>query len=1026
MNEFISFDKLIGENLHFSLTRSAFASVGGTPAWAQKLSQCKRFLITLKEKQESDGEFSYNFIFGGKVLTCILKDQNKNDGGAPVYSFLITYIADDDFTRKQNMMRNGICFLFQKDVSVSFFDGASSFYYRNGELVTGTYDSVDCTRTAALICEQFHVAGVGLPNRERYEPTPQLEEYLNIARQYSDLEFQREEEHAQMNAPLQYSGIFASDYFRNDNTVYRFDVGKIDTEIYTLQSKVELRDINGEVCQATIVDIRTEGSVTVDLLFNEQISLDALPGVGTISLSFSSVCHDVQTTAIEKLREGKADALYMDDILGTATPKGFDEIDLTALDEALDLQKYPPNPSQRTAIFNGIRTKDAYLVMGPPGTGKTTVILEWIKYFVQKCNMRVLVSSQNNKAVDNVLERIIEEKDIDVLRIGSESKVTSTVLPCLFENKMEELRTSINDTTRSNILALRKYINRWEDNLRVLTVRKSKYEQLNTLHERARQASRELSTLWIALQKHLKDCEKTQRALLHVSRDVNALIEKEDRYRKRGAFGKFVLGIFSKMRNRSIAGGIEKYDRLREEETLAIQRCRDGYLAYRKAFDDTVRDISVPTAKMKEDIDFAVSFEFQNLDSESAVFHEFDLAPFRAADRYDVKFWQEMTDALRAMIDRAQELLAVIERWRDDAISTRNYTLKNILLEGVNLVGATCIGINSQQRFADLKFDVTIIDESGQIQIHNALVPMSVSNKLIMLGDHKQIPPVADPEMLAVLDEHGIDDELMRKSLFEIMYERLPDTNKSMLDTQFRMPGEIADILSDWFYGGEYKSHKTKRDLSSEIPGLSEKPFLIIDTSDSMRRLETNHKQADGQTTHDNPLEAEIIADIIGMLHKSGYPLSDVGVISALKAQVELIRSAVCKKGIAKEEANELVATLDSYQGQERKIILYSFGRSSLKAPSKNGVGFLTELRRLNVAMSRCKKTLIMLGDMKFLASRDSVLDYQQQPLADESLTERNFAKFIQHMLAHVENGAGERISYAEFCHRFHKMGQSL
>ncbi|MBQ8588617.1 MAG: hypothetical protein IJ454_04410, partial [Clostridia bacterium] len=119
--------------------------------------------------------------------------------------------------------------------------------------------------------------------------------------------------------------------------------------------------------------------------------------------------------------------------------------------------------------------------------------------------------------------------------------------------------------------------------------------------------------------------------------------------------------------------------------------------------------------------------------------------------------------------------------------------------------------------------------------------------------------------------------------------------------------------------------------------------------------------------------------------------------------------------GIPGESTVELAATLDSYQGQERDIIIYSFGRSSAKDPSKNGVGFLTELRRLNVAMSRCKKTLIMIGDMKFLSERESETDYMGSPILDEDKTEKNFSNFIRHMLECVREGAGEVIDVKEF-----------
>ena len=111
--------------------------------------------------------------------------------------------------------------------------------------------------------------------------------------------------------------------------------------------------------------------------------------------------------------------------------------------------------------------------------------------------------------------------------------------------------------------------------------------------------------------------------------------------------------------------------------------------------------------------------------------------------------------------------------WNEHVSSQSNYALSDLLMESVDLVGGTCIGINSQRKFANVNFDVTIIDESGQIQIHNALVPMSRSPKVIMLGDHLQIPPIADEDQIALCEESGVDSSLLSTSLFERLYENV-------------------------------------------------------------------------------------------------------------------------------------------------------------------------------------------------------------------------------------------------------------
>ena len=122
-------------------------------------------------------------------------------------------------------------------------------------------------------------------------------------------------------------------------------------------------------------------------------------------------------------------------------------------------------------------------------------------------------------------------------------------------------------------------------------------------------------------------------------------------------------------------------------------------------------------------------------------------------------------------------------------------------------------------------------------------------------------------------------------------------------------------------------------------------------------------------------------------------------------------------------QVEEMVATLDSYQGQERNIIVYSFTKSSTKSPDKKRIGFLNELRRLNVAMTRCKKMLVLVGDMKFLSEcRYMEIDEDGQEVYDQS--EKQFSDFIQKMLEYVKKGRGEIISCEEFFKRINSGGE--
>ena len=198
------------------------------------------------------------------------------------------------------------------------------------------------------------------------------------------------------------------------------------------------------------------------------------------------------------------------------------------------------------------------------------------------------------------------------------------------------------------------------------------------------------------------------------------------------------------------------------------------------------------------------------------------------------------------------------------------------------------------------------------------------------------------------------------------------------------------------------------------ISGLSPKPFLIVDTSKESGRRE---KRTESRGTY-NDLEAAVCDRILGYIVREvpEFDLKNVGIISAYKDQVNRIRKEI-KHTVGEEYVGEMVATLDSYQGQERDLIFYSFTKSSDKAPSMNRIGFLNELRRLNVAMSRCKKMLVMIGDMEFLAGcMHQNQDEDGNPVYAQS--EREFSDFIKKMLKDVGDGRGEIISCGECMER--------
>ena len=845
---------------------------------------------------------------------------------------------------------------------------------------------------------------------------------LDIIQNYAEVYSSVEENHVNETAPLFYnkiSPVFSEEYERLDRIAYNFTVGELPENEYRPGAQIVLMSTQGEELRGEITAAyESVDSSSLDILFNKVIDKEIIPSFGEIRLSFSTVNRDVQVAAVEQLKKSQcAGAAYINQVFHTKKypPAGFEDKDLSALHKSLQAQKYPPNASQQKAIEQGIKTKDLYLVMGPPGTGKTTVILEWVKYFIRVEHKRVLVSSQNNKAVDNVLERLADEPDISMLRIGSEAKVQPKIVPYLFENKLNSYREEIRQQVASNEPILKEWIARWQkmsDKLEELSLSRDKLDrQYATL---VNHIEGELRPAYKKIEVARHDLKSVQKRLQEQAHAFNKAYQKLKSAREG-------TGVFTKIKlffmERTMLGDLDKtqatYEngRAMEEQCLValnkaireyqsikaklitseyadILEARDGYEEQYKiveALQNKILAAGEPSWALK--ISVAESVQ--------------DQAWFRRADI------DRLAGLAQEKKARAEQLLQAFLTWKTKILDKQNYALLQTVLEEVQLVGATCIGVSSQRKFADLKFDITIIDEAGQILAHNALVPMSVSPKLIMLGDHKQIPPMTDADVVAVCESNNIQTDLLKKSLFEDMYERMPDENKMMLDTQYRMPKEIADIISDWFYEGAYKSFEKKAGLKGVLEFLSNRPLVVIDTSGQASRSETRGVPSG----YYNNLEAECVIRILSRLKQDDRLDEDeIGIIAAYKAQVGYLREKLVEQGILSvEAADNMIATLDSFQGQERNIIIYSFVRSSPnKHPTDKRIGFLAELRRLNVAMTRCKKTLVMIGDMEYLSNCANEPDAEDD---GNTPSEKMFGDFIRKMLDDIKNGSGDILS---------------
>lgn len=1033
MSNFISFrpcDVMLRGYIRFAVTKSSFQQLidlTGDPLRVLASLSASRTLIAFQDKP--DGPLKICTTAG--VFNC---KQDSDGAGLTITTFKRTFLQEQNAA-----MKHGVCFQSERGILVKItltspfeqylvFHGGNQFSTDQFEGVSGAPAMQEMFRAVANARltqpQEEPEAPMEAAEEEEYIPDWHLEELLDTAEDYANLAAELEMQKANDTGNIPYHSVRGAHYERLDRIAYTFGVEDLDEEVFKEGTQVEVEDRDGNSHTAKILQLvkpnRDASATGMVLLFTGQISRDSFPSQGFFTLSRSNVNRDVQLAAIEKIRTGTARSTYMDAVLGRNQPGGFDRKDMTPVDRALAQREHPLNPAQQAAVYKGINARDILLVMGPPGTGKTTVIQEWVRYFVTQEHKRVLVSSQNHKAVDNVFTRLAEETDIEMIRIGVEDNLQAEVVPYTFEKKIKALRQRIDSGTGQHILNISLLLNQWltySQKVRCALEADARCHQAQQAF--ARQVQQQLAPLYRSLQAMLEDRDRLQQRMEKLAQTLHKLAGKL-RYHEEATnpFVRFFTGLFYKLRLGRLRKLSCDLQDMRTQEKFIADAYREQYGAYASR----LSHLKAGPYQGLEQARHQALRAFRELGEKPLRDETVDIWDLFAASRQmpagDISQLSALEHQLQADIARGRTLRGCLEDWQKEMAGKQNYALGEIVLESVSLVGATCIGVSSQRRFADLKFDVTIIDEAGQIQIHNALVPMSVSEKVIMLGDHKQIPPQKDEKLEALCARQipPVDPTLLQVSLFEHLYNTLPREYVHDLDTQYRIPEQIADIISRWFYGGNYHSFQNKVGLTGVLPRISDSPFVIIDTAGCPERFETPEDKS-----FYNELEATVAASLVQHIaSQTQLPLSQVGVVSAQKPQAKRIRRKLASF-LPQDVADAMAATLDSFQGQERDVIIFSFTRCSRIPAEKNRIGFLKELRRLNVAMTRAKKTLVLIGDMEFLRSCACLNDRFGNPI---EANEKVFSDFIQTMLDAVAAGSGQRMTVAQYLEKL-KGGES-
>ena len=275
--------------------------------------------------------------------------------------------------------------------------------------------------------------------------------------------------------------------------------------------------------------------------------------------------------------------------------------------------------------------------------------------------------------------------------------------------------------------------------------------------------------------------------------------------------------------------------------------------------------------------------------------------------------------------------------------------------------------VSSVSRYIEkMTFNTVIIDEAAQALEPATWIPICKANKVIFAGDPFQLPPTVKSMKAA---KNGFSVTLLEKGV-----ERLEQVN--LLDTQYRMHDTIMGFSNQQFYNNQLKSDASVASWQLHLSDGTPSPSMeFIDTAGCGFEEKVNPESL----SYYNPEEYFILRQHLdNLLVILGDQAASIGIISPYREQVISIQDAITKDFDHFPDADIEVNTIDAFQGQERDIIYISMVRSN-----DNGeIGFLKDTRRMNVAMTRAKKKLIIIGDSATLASLgfyNDFLDYCDQ-----------------------------------------------
>lgn len=639
--------------------------------------------------------------------------------------------------------------------------------------------------------------------------------------------------------------------------------------------------------------------------------------------------------------------------------------------------KNPPTVKQEEAVRVALNTPDIALIQGPPGTGKTTVIQAILERLNEESDKKtrnkgmVLLTGFQHDAVENMIERL-SINSLPVPKFGKRSGSQEDEFT-IFQKKMEAWCTDKAKRIRAanhNLPILEKEAKIADLGIQYLSAPSSELALTiveNILNLGGIVLGKDLFEQAKILSKQLKQndfAENSETKLINIIRGLRCRPES------------FIDDGADKA-----AEVLESIDeQLNENEKRILKTAANWYDGDSLTF---LPDLE----KLKKDL-----------------LVRFTMPPVFTVEKNNaevVDLVKKAMEAIRSngLTAKDHKAVALLDFLADlennpygmiDAIADYSFAFSATCQQCVNKIMQEQKGIYGNNAEEQMEYEYVIVDEAARVSPRDLLIPMSQGRKIILVGDHRQLPHIIDEEVAKEMEagENTLNEtDWLKKSMFQYLFsERLKALEKQdpehirrvTLDKQYRMHPVLGDFISRNFYERFDPNEKFSSGLPAEkfdhvLPGVEHKPAVWLDVP-----VDKGAHFRQG-TSCIRRAEAMAIASQLKewMESEHGNNLS-YGVISFYKAQADLIRNQFNEQF---DKSKLKIGTVDSFQGMEFDVVFLSMVRTmpkniakAITADDKEKVarrlfGHLCLYNRLNVSMSRQKKLLVVVGDHELLCN---------------------------------------------------------